>query len=100
MIRISLNAAEQLDSCLCQSRLRAAADPAANQHLHLQSGKHACKRTVSAAVGINDFRGEDFAVLYVVNLKLPGMTEVLKDLSIFISYRNFHFCLPFLSYNK
>ena len=87
---ITAYAAIQLDASLCQSHLRTAADAAANKDICIQRRKESGQGTVSAAVGVKNFCVYDFAVLYLVKLKLCGMTEVLKDLTVFIGYCNFH----------
>ena len=44
----------------------------------------------------NNTRTNNFSVLNIVDFKLFGMTEVLEDLSVFVSYCNFHFDISFL----
>ena len=48
------------------------------------------KRAVTASVRVRNLGRNDLTVLYCVDLKLLGVSEVLKDLSVFISYCNFH----------
>ena len=45
---------------------------------------------MTASIRVRDLGGNDLTVLYRVDLKLLGMSEVLKNLSVFISYCNFH----------
>ena len=95
---ITVDAAVQLDACLSKCRLRTAPDAAANEDVCLQCRKKSCQGTVSAAVGIYNFCIYDLAVLYLIELKLCGVTEVLKDLSVFISYCNFHCTVSFSNF--
>ena len=53
---------------------------------------------MSAAVGGYDPFGDNLPVLHVIELELFGVPEVLKDLSVVISYRNSHIVCPFLRY--
>jgi len=87
-------AAIQLDTCIGKGHLRAAADAAADQRIDLKRGKQPRKRSVTAAIGVNDFTGDDFSIFDGIDLKLPCVSKVLKNLSIFISCRNFHFNIP------
>ena len=69
--------------------------------------QEACQRAVTAAVGINNFRMNDLAILSFIKLKLFGVSEMLKNLPVFIGNCNFHdgisllificfFCIGFL----
>ena len=80
----------QLNTCLGKCHLCATADSAANECVNFQILEDCGKRAVSLTVGISNRAACDLSVFYVVNLKLLGVTEVLKDLSVFISYCNFH----------
>ena len=51
---------------------------------------------MSDTVCINNTRTNDFSVLNIVDFKLFGMTEVLEDLSAFVSCCNFHFDISFV----
>ena len=77
------------DASLSECHLCATADATANKCIHVECGKQSCKCSVTAAVGINHFAIDYFPVLCDINLELLGMTEVLKDLSVFLSYCNF-----------
>ncbi len=68
----------------------ASTDTSADEYVGNDRTEQACQCTVSLTVGINDLEGIDLPFLYIVRLKLLRMTGVLKDLSIFISYYNFH----------
>ena len=94
-IRRATNTAVKLDSCLCQCHLCATADAAANKCVNAERGKKSCKCSVTATVGIHYFAAYNFSVLCVINLKLFGMAEVLKDLSVFVSYCNFYCTVSF-----
>ena len=54
-ICITVNTAEKLDACLCQSHLRTAADAAANEDGCIQCRKKSSQCAVAAAVGIYYF---------------------------------------------
>jgi len=79
LIRITGNAAEQLDPCLLQRHLRATADAAANEYIDALGLQKACQRTVTGAVGIHDLRGLNSIALDLVYLKLRGVTKMLED---------------------
>ena len=53
-----------------QSRLRTAADASADQSVHAVLHQEACQCAVTAAVGINNFRMDDFAVRCFIKLEL------------------------------
>ena len=50
----------------------------------------ACQCAVTAAVGVNDFRMDNFAVCSFIKLELFGVAEMLKNLTVFIGNCNFH----------
>ena len=89
-IAIPADSAVKLDTCHSKCHLCTTADPSANKCINTQRGKKSCKRSVTAAVGIDYFTVYDFSVFCGINLKLLGVTKVLKDLSVFVSYCNFH----------
>ena len=89
-IRISGCTGVKSDACLCQGISCSAADAAADQNLNAMGCKEACKCTVAAAVGIHYLAGEDLSVLRLINLKLFGVSEMLENLSVFVSNCNFH----------
>ena len=80
----------ELDTRFGQSRLRTAADASANQSVHAVLHQEACQCAVAAAVGINNFRMNDFAVRSFIKLELFSVTEMLKNLTVFIGNCNFH----------
>ena len=89
-VRGAADTAVKLDSCLCQCHLCATANAAANKCVNAECRKHSCQCSVTASIGINNFAADYFPALCVINLKLLGVAEVLKNLSVFISYCNFH----------
>jgi len=68
---------------------------AANESVNAERRKQSRKCSVTAAVGINYFAVYDFSVFCGINLKLLCVTEVQKDLSVFVSYCNFHCIVSF-----
>ena len=91
--------AVELDACLRKSHLCATADTSADQYRYILLCEKSRKRTVTATVRIHDRCGNDLAVLYCVDLKLLGVSEMLKDLSVFVSNCNFHiFILLIINY--
>ena len=86
----------ELYACGCQGHLGTAADTAADQHICVQGGQNAGQSTVAAAVGIDDMGGNDFAILYIIDLKLFRVAEMLKDLAVFVGNCNSHNCDSFL----
>lgn len=89
-VRFSGYAAAELDPGLGQCHLSAAADTAANQHIHLQPRQEACQCAVAAAGGVGHLLLDDLPVLYIIDFHLAGMPEVLKHLTVFIRYCNSH----------
>ena len=83
-------AAVELDARLGQRVLRAHADAAADQDIHLRGFQEACQRAMPTAVGRHDLFLNDFTVLHIIKLELLRVTEVLENLSVLISYRNSH----------
>ena len=82
-ISVSADTAVELDACFGQSRLCTAADATANQSVHAVLHQEACQCAVTAAVGINNFRMNDFAVRSFIKLELFGdATNGLPNLSI------------------
>jgi hypothetical protein len=82
--------AEKLNARTRKSHLRTASNAATDQNRHTLLRKESRKCSVTASVCIHDLGRNDLTVLYRVDLKLLGMSEVLKNLSVFISYCNFH----------
>lgn len=84
------DAAVERDAGLGQRRLRTAADPAADKRVHMQAAKQRGQRAVAGAIRAYQLLGQNFAVAGIIDLELRRVTEVLKDLSVFISYCNYH----------
>ena len=89
-ISVPADTAVELDARFGQSCLRTAANASADQSVHAVLHQEACQCAVTAAVGVNDFRTDDFAVRSFIKLELFGMAEMLKDLTVFIGNCNFH----------
>ena len=70
--------------------LRTAADASADQSVYTVLHQEACQCTVTTAIGVNDFRMDDFAVRSFIKLELLGVAEMLKNLTVFIGNCNFH----------
>ena len=87
--------AVKLDACLVKCDLCTAADASANKCVNTKRGKELRKCSMTAAVSIYYFTVYDFSVFCGINLKLLGMAEVLKDMSVFVSYCNFHCIVSF-----
>lgn len=95
-VRIAGYAAVKPDSRCRKRVLRACADAAADQGVHLIFFQKSCQRPVSVSVCIHNCGRHYFPVLHVIDLELLRMTEMLKNLSVFVSYTNFHrFLLSF-----
>ena len=94
-VSITTDTAEELDAGLAQCHLGATTDAAADQYICLQIVQKSSQCAVTAAVGINDLRIHNHAVLDFVNLKLGGVAKMLEDKTIFISNCDFHFLFSF-----
>ena len=97
-ISVPADTAVELDARFGQSCLRTSADASANQSVHAVLHQEACQCAVTAAVGVNDFRMSDFAVHSFIKLELLGVTEMLKDLTVFIGNCNFYNGISFASF--
>ena len=95
IVRVSANTTEQLDACLGKSHLGTAANASADENINAEIGKQACQCAVTASVGVNDFCLYNNAILDIIHLELFGMTEMLEDFSVFVSYCNFHLIISF-----
>ena len=84
-IRGARHAAVERDACLGKSCLCAHADATADQRVCLGSLQKACQRAVPGAVGGNDLRGYDLPVRDVIELELLRVSEMLEDLTVFVS---------------
>ena len=90
VIGIAGNAAVELDACLSQSHLCAAANTAADQNVNAAAEQETCQSAMAGAVGIHDLGGDDGAVFNVVNLELLGVAEVLVNQFVCVSNYDFH----------
>ena len=79
-----------------QGHLGAGADAAADQAVYLLICQEAGQRTMAAAVGVHDLRGDHLASRYIIELELLRMAEMLKNRSVLISHCNFHVHVSFL----
>ena len=61
-VSVPADTAVELDARFGECCLRTAADASANQSVHAVLHQEACQCAVTAAVGVNDFRMNDFAV--------------------------------------
>ena len=84
VIRISAAAAVKPDACLRQCVLSAATDAAADQSIDSVLNQKAGKSAMTAAIGIDHFCIGDRSVFHFINLKLFGVSEMLKNFSVFI----------------
>ena len=89
-VRLTADAAVELDARLCQRGLRAAADAAADQSVHAALHEEARQRAMAAAVGVDHLCADDLAVRYVVELELRRVAKVLEDHAVFIGNCDFH----------
>ena len=89
-ISVPADTAVELDARLGQCCLRTAADASADQSVYTVLHQEACQCAVTAAIGVNDFRMSDFTVRSFIKLKLFGVAEMLKNLTVFIGNCNFH----------
>lgn len=96
IVSVSANTAVQLDVCLGKGRLGTAADATADEGIHAKLGKQSCQRAVTASVGINDLCLYNNAVLHIIHFELCGVTKVLEDFSVFVSYCNFYSTFSFV----
>jgi hypothetical protein len=82
--------AVERNTCPGKSHLCATADAAANENLCTDRAKQTRKCAMSPTACIHNLGGYDFSVLDLIHFKFCCVTEVLKDLSVFVCYCNFH----------
>ncbi len=87
---IAICTGADFNSCACKGSLSAAADAAAKQNAYGKLGKKACKSLMTAAIGADDFGGDNAITLNFVNLKVFAVAEVLKNFAISKRNCNFH----------
>ena len=91
--------AVELDARLRKSHLCATADTSADENVSADDRQKSRKCSVSLTVGVDYFRGYDRIILNLINLELLRVTEMLKDLSVFVSNCYFHaFILLIINY--
>ena len=90
IVRAARYAAKQLNAGLSKSVLSAAADSTADQHIHVVGSEPSAESAVSGAFSRQDFRIDDTATVYFIQLEFFRMTEVLKDLTVIVRYRYVH----------
>ena len=90
LVRIAGTPRIQINPGLGKRCSGAAADTAANQHIHSAAQQKSRKSAVSLAVGIHDLRRHNLTILYMIHFKLLRMPKMLEHLSVFIRYCNFH----------
>ncbi len=83
-VSLAAYAAVELDTCLGKCLLSAAADAAADEGVNAALHQEARKCAVTAAVGVNDLLADYLAVCNLVDLKLLGVPEMLKDFAVVI----------------
>ena len=81
LVARAADTAEKLNARTRKSHLRTASNAATDQNRHTLLRKESRKCSVTASVCIHDLGRNDLTVLYRVDLKLLGMSEVLKKLS-------------------
>jgi len=94
-IHIAAYAAVQLNARLRQGLFGAAANPAANQRIHLGVLQKTSQGAVPIASSVKNGGRFDFPSFHVVYLETLGMAKMLEYLSIFISYRDSHTVFSF-----
>ena len=95
LICVAGNASVKLDACSRKAVLCSRSDAAAKKHVNPQILKHPCKGAVALTVGVNHLRGSDHPVCHIIYFKKLRMTEMLKYLSVFVSYADSHNCSSF-----
>lgn len=95
-VGLAAYAAVELDTCLGKCLLSAAADAAADEGVNAALHQEARKCAVTAAVGVNDLLADYLAVCDLVDFKLLGVPEMLKDFAVVIGNCDFHNLLSFL----
>ena len=91
--------AVKLNACTCKCYLSTTADTSADENVSTDDRQKSHKCSVSLTIGVDYFRGYDRIILNLINLKLLRVTEMLKDLSVFVSNCYFHaFILLIINY--
>ena len=90
LIRLSRDSSVELDSGFFKGALRSRSYSAADQSIHSLRLKEPRQRSVTVSVCSQYLRFTDLSIVYLVYFKLLGMSEMLKYLSILISYCYLH----------
>lgn len=93
-ICITGNSCINFDISVIQSNSCTHAHAAADQCGDTGLCQVACQRAVAKTIVSDYFAGNNCAVFYGINLKLFGTSEVLENLTVFVSYCNFHTVIP------
>ena len=94
-ISASGNTTVKPDTRIAERHLRTAANTAADQDIHLQGAQKSCQRTMAAAARIHNLRRNDISIFHIIDFELFGVTEVLKDFSVFVSNCDSHNMISF-----
>ena len=94
-ICIAGNTAKETNTCCCQCHLGATTNTAADQHIRVQCSQNTGQSTMTASIGINNFRSNNFSILYIVQLKLFSMSKMLENIPVFIGNCNSHKMISF-----
>ena len=89
-VRISRRPRIQPDSGPVQRHPRSAAYTAANQYIHLISLQKTGQSAMSASRRIQHLCTRHASIRHLIELKATAMSEMLKDLSVFIRNRYSH----------
>ena len=89
-IRRPLNAGIKPDPGISQCHLSPHTDPATDQGICFYRMKETGKCAVSAPFGIHNLLTNNLPIFHIIQLELFGMTEMLENLSVFISNRDSH----------
>jgi hypothetical protein len=93
LITGAADTAKQLDAGTRKSHLCAASDTAADKYRYVLLREKSRQRTVTATARADHLGGYYRSVFHRIDFKLLGVSEMLKDLSVFISYCNFHYVI-------
>ena len=96
IIRRSLNTSIKFNSRVRQCHLSTHSNTATDQSVHFGCLKETGQRPMSASVCVYNLFSYDLAILCIIQFELLGMSEMLKDLSVFISDCNSHCVCSFL----
>ena len=94
-ISVAGNTTIKPDTHIAQCHLRTAANTAADQGIYLQGAQKSCQRTMATAARIHNLRRNDISIFHIKDFELFGVTEVLKDFSVFVSDCDSHNMISF-----